>query len=365
MLADLLFQPTRIGSMQLGNRVVMAPMTRSLSPYGVPGENVAAYYARRAANSVGLIITEGTVVGHPASSNDVNVPRFYGEDALAGWARVVKEVHAVDGHIAAQLWHVGSVRKSIESPNPEVASVSPSGLRKPGTPYGGPMSDDEIEVVVGAFEQAARAAQTLGFDAVEIHGAHGYLIDQFLWDAMNVRADRYGGSISGRARFATEVVKACRYAVGPEFPIIFRLSQWKVQDYTARLVKSPAELNQLITPLAEAGVDLFHCSTRRYWEPEFPGSELNIAGWVKCLSAVPTITVGSVGRDPDALLPGSPDRAPITRADRLIEMLLNAEVDLVAVGRPLLADPEWARKVRDGRIDETIPFTPEVMSRLY
>src|SRR5690606_31751349 len=139
------------------------------------------------------------------------------------------------------------------------------------------------DAVVAAFAQAAADARALGFDAVEVHGAHGYLIDQFFWEGTNRRDDAYGGSIANRTRFAAEIIAAIRARVGADLPIILRFSQWKLQDYHARLVNSPTELEQFLTPLAEAGVDLFHCSTRRFWEPEFAGSDLTLAGWTRKL----------------------------------------------------------------------------------
>ena len=125
--ATALFRPFRSGPLVLRNRIVMAPMTRSFSPDGVPGPNVAAYYRRRAENEVGLIISEGTLVHHPAAGNDPNVPSFHGATALAGWAQVAAEVHAGGGRIMPQLWHVGSMRRQGDKPNIEAPPVAPSG----------------------------------------------------------------------------------------------------------------------------------------------------------------------------------------------------------------------------------------------
>ncbi len=157
-----------------------------------------------------------------------------------------------------------------------------------------PMS---IEEIIQAFATAALTAKKLGFDGIEIHGAHGYLIDQFFWEKTNQRQDKYSGNMKARSQFAVEIIKACRNAVGPDFPIIFRYSQWKMGSYQAKLTTTPEELATFLAPLVEAGVDIFHCSTRRYWEPEFSGSKLNLAGWIKKITGKPTITVGSVGLD--------------------------------------------------------------------
>lgn len=361
-----LFQPFTLKSLNLANRIVMAPMTRSRSPGGVPGPDVAAYYRRRAENEVGLIITEGTVIAHAAAGNDPAVPRFHGADALAGWAHVVKEVHAAGGRIMPQLWHIGSVRKAGQLPNPEAAPVSASGLFKPGRQVSPPATGREIAELIAAFAQGAADAHRLGFDGIEIHGAHGYLVDQFFWDGTNVRTDRYGGDIAARARFAAEVVAACRRATAPDFPIVLRFSQWKQQQYEARLATSPDELARFLSPLADAGVDMFHCSNRRFWEPEFEGSAMNLAGWTKRLSGKPVITVGSIGLDTDFLetYTGKAASTETSRIGRLIEMVADGEVDLVAVGRMLLADPAWARKLKDGRTADCVPYSRDALTTL-
>jgi 2,4-dienoyl-CoA reductase-like NADH-dependent reductase (Old Yellow Enzyme family) len=168
-----------------------------------------------------------------------------------------------------------------------------------------------------------------------------------------------------RTRFAAEIVKACRHAVGPDFPIILRMSQWKSSDYNAKLAANPEQLAQLLAPLVEAGVDIFHCSTRRFWEPEFEGSQLNFAGWVKKLTGKPTITVGSVGLDAEFLGAFRGKNAETADLDNLLVRLEQEEFDLVAIGRALLIDPEWAVKIRDGRTDELIPFNAEALRKLY
>lgn len=359
--AQALFKPFSHRGLALPNRIVMAPMTRNHSPGGVPGEDVAAYYARRAAGGVGLIITEGTVVDHSGSASSDTVPRFYGEDALAGWRRVAEAVHAAEGRIIPQLWHVGAQRALEDPPSPGTPPVSPSGI--PGV--SGPMTETDIAAVIDAFAEAAASAQRLGFDGVEIHGAHGYLIDQFLWDRTNQRTDAYGRGPEGRSRFAAEVVAACRRAVGPGFPLVFRLSQWKVTDFEARIADSPADLEALLAPLAEAGVDVFHCSSRRFWKPEFPGSDLGLAGWTKRITGIPAITVGSVGLDSDFLSSLTEGvGGEVSGLDGLLARLEAEEFDLVAVGRALLADPAWPRKVEDGRLDELVPFDASMLTRL-
>lgn len=367
MTANALFTPFRLGALELPSRVVMAPMTRSFSPNGVPHAGVVEYYRRRAAAGVGLIITEGTTVGHKAANGYANVPRFHGEGALAGWKQVVEAVHAEGGRIVPQLWHVGSVRRLGVEPDPQVPGYGPTGKIKDGVELVHEMSRQDIDEVIAAFAQAARDAQAIGMDGVEIHGAHGYLIDQFFWEGSNKRSDGYGGDLAARSRFAIELIAAVRAAVGPDFPVIFRFSQWKQQDYTARLVRTPEELEAFLRPLSAAGVDIFHCSTRRFWEPEFEGSELNLAGWVRQLTGKPTITVGSVGLSGSEFLQFFGNTDEVARpagVEGLLARLENQEFDLVAVGRALLVDPEWAAKIRDGRQEEILPFSREALKSL-
>ena len=365
MASDILFQPFALKALNLPNRIVMAPMTRSFSPGGVATEEVAAYYRRRAENGVGLIITEGTGVNRPASLNDPNIPRFHGEAELAAWKHVADEVHAGGGLIAPQLWHVGAVRARGEW-SPPGAYDSPSGLSSPGKKFGEPMSEEDVADAIRAFADAAAAAKAIGFDAIELHGAHGYLIDQFFWDGVNLREDAYGSAeLPGRARFATDILRAVRQAVGPDYPVIIRISQWKQQDFTVKLADTPKALEAWLGALVDAGADVLHCSQRRFWEPEFEGSDLNFAGWAKKLTGVPAITVGSVGLSGEFIASSGGEKSEPASLDRLEAMMERGDFELVAVGRALLQDPEWAVKVRDGRHGELQAFDRSAMATLY
>ena len=361
---DPLFRPFSLGSLSMRNRLVMAPMTRNRSPGGVPGQNVLEYYERRARAQVGLIITEGTTVGHASASGYRDVPEFHGREAIAGWRRIVEAVHAAGGAIAPQLWHVGSVRKGDD----EAPSVGPSAVPHPGRsddPPAHALSASEIEEIVTAFADSAGAAHNMGCDAIELHGAHGYLIDQFLWPATNLRHDEWGGDVTRRRRFAVEIVRACRAATSPDFTIIFRFSQWKLGAYRERLFHNPTELGAFVCGLRDAGVDIFHCSQRRFFEPEFDGSDLNLAGWTEQLSGCPSITVGSVGLSVDFLRTNTGRE---TDAADLYELRCRMEANefqLAAVGRALLADWQWVEKVQTGRMDEITVFRPEMREALY
>ncbi|TDH36059.1 NADH:flavin oxidoreductase [Pseudohoeflea suaedae] len=350
MSTDVLFQPFELKSLKLSNRLVMAPMTRNFAKNGVPGAAQEAYYEKRAKGGVGLILSEGTVIDRPASRNLPQIPFFHGEAALAGWKGVVDKVHAAGGKMGPQIWHTGSTRSGDWEP--EAAVESPSGLVAPDTPRGVAMTEEDIADTVAAFASAARDARDNGFDIVEIHGAHGYLIDQFFWGGTNTREDRYGGStIKERSRFAAETVAAVREAVGPDFPIALRVSQWKQQDYTVRLAETPDQMTDWLAPLVEAGADILHCSQRRFWVPEFPEIDgedgLNFAGWAKKLTGAATISVGSVGLSSEffGAFKGEPSAsAPV---DKLVSRMERGEFDLIAVGRALISDPEWPKKIRD------------------
>lgn len=363
-LAASLFTPFTLNRLTLPNRIVMAPMTRSQSPGGVPGPEVAAYYRRRAEHGVGLIISEGTAIAHPAAGMGPDIPLFHGEEALAGWAGVINDVHDAGGLMMPQLWHVGTARKPGTEPNPEAPPVGPSGITVTGEHVSEPLTEAEIADLVSAYARGAADAARLGFDGIELHGAHGYLIDQFFWSGTNKRTDRYGGDLVARTRFAVEIVRACRAATSPEFPILLRFSQWKIPVFDAKLATTPDELEAFLGPLVDAGVDLFHCSTRRFWEPEFADSPLNLAGWTKKLSGLPTMTVGSVGLDQEFMSGFAGQQAETAGLEALLGMIERGEADLASVGRALLVDAAWAEKVRDGRLDELMPFNPEALKTL-
>ncbi|GAB2556464.1 NADH:flavin oxidoreductase [Nocardia heshunensis] len=363
--AQLLSRPVVLNGLTVPNRIVMAPMTRMFSPGGIPGDDVRSYYARRAAAGVGLIVTEGTYVGHDSAGQSDRVPRFHGEDQLAGWAKVVADVHAAGGTIVPQLWHIGMVREQGQAPVPDAPAVGPSGIRVDGTePTGKAMTQADLDDVIAAFAEAAADAERIGFDGIELHGAHGYLLDQFLWSHTNRRTDSYGGDSVARTQFAAEIVAAVRAVVSPTFPVIFRYSQWKQEAYNARLAETPQELEAILAPLADAGVDAFHASTRRYWLPEFEDSDLNLAGWTKKLTGKTTITVGSVGLDGDFLRAFTGQGAPLGNLDNLLDRLERDEFDLVAVGRALLQDPDWAAKVLAGHTDALQPYDAAALNTL-
>lgn len=363
---SILFSPITLGRLILKNRIVMAPMTRSQSPNNIPTKEVVSYYKRRAEGGTGLIISEGTFINHPVANGYPDVPAFYG-DALNMWREVVNEVHASNAKIMPQIWHTGTMRIEGSTPNPKMLSVGPMDKFTNETQTAKAMSQQDINEVIQAFTQAAMDAKELGFDGVEIHGAHGYLIDEFLWNKSNQRTDNYGGSLENRVRLASEIVSSIRKAVGKEFPIVFRFSQWKAMDYDAKIAENPDELTTILLALVDAGVDIFHASQRRFWEPAFKGSELSLAAWTKKITKKPVISVGNVGIDKALDVSLFEGKQIFTKPESLTlveEKLQNEEFDLIAVGRALLADPNWSNKMRDNEMDKVTSFSSDSLATL-
>lgn len=367
-----LFQPFRLRNLELKNRIVFPPMGLEVCHDGVPGDDSAEYYARRAAGGASLVITEGAYIDHPSSGDNPLLGRFHGETAFAGWRNVAAKVHAAGAYVVPELWHVGLIYRGPDLLTggevrfrPELGQVSPSGFIAPGKKVCEGMSQKQIDEVIECYGKGAAKARELGFDGIELHGAHGYLIDQFFWSALNKRSDRYGGDPRSRGRFAAELIAECRRHLDPGMPIILRISQFKLVDYDAGIADTPRELEQLLAPCVEAGVDLFDCSQRRFWEPTFEGSDLNLAGWTKKLTGVPTITIGSVGLDADMLASlgqGQMANCNLASLDQLMERFDRGEFDLVAVGRAMIAEPDWPQIVRRGELDRLKPFSPHSLA---
>ncbi|MBB3390129.1 N-ethylmaleimide reductase [Rhizobium sp. BK275] len=220
-----LFQPTQIGDIALKNHIVMAPLTRNRSPGAIPNDLNVEYYRQRA--TAGLIITEATAITHQGQGY-ANVPGLYSKEALDGWKRVTNAVHAEGGKIVVQMWHVGRISHTELQPNGGKPVSSTNRIAKAKTYLvnadgTGAFTDtsepraleaSEIPGIIEDYRKAARAAIDAGFDGVEIHGANGYLLDQFMRDGVNDRTDEYGGSIENRARFTFQVVEAVTREIG-------------------------------------------------------------------------------------------------------------------------------------------------------
>ena len=264
-----LFEPTAIGTLNLPNRIVMAPMTRSRAtqPGDVPNAMMAEYYAQRA--SAGMIITEATQIS-PEGKGYSFTPGIHSEEQVAGWKLVTDAVHAAGGRIVLQLWHVG--RMSHESFHPDGKPVAPSAIAPgaqvwiadPETGKGGmvdcPMPRallmEEIARVIDDYRKAAENAKAAGFDGVEIHAANGYLIDEFLRSTSNHRTDRYGGSVENRIRFAVEVAETVSEVMGAD-RTGFRFSPFITQRGMDD-AEAPATILTLARELDRIGLAYIH-----------------------------------------------------------------------------------------------------------
>lgn len=372
-----MFSPIEIAGLELPNRVVMAPMTRSFcGDSGVPDEAVAKYYAARAAGGCGLIITEGTVVNMTDARGYGGVPSICNDAQQAGWRRVTDAVHQAGGKIAIQLWHTGRLghSRTMRGAQP----IAPSAVAAAGMfrdfgdsetliteiPYERPqaMSLEQIERVCGEFAAAAGRAKAAGFDAVELHGANGYLIHAFLHTETNQRVDEFGGDVAGRSQFAVRVIRAVKAAIG-ELPLCIRLSQFAVNDYQWITWVDQAPLQECLLLLKAAGLDLVHSSSYRLEAPAFDDGE-SFASALKRLSGLPTIGSGGVTYSNTTGESFAGEVAELADPLAAEQALTQGECDMVAVGRAMIANPDWASKVGAGKWRELLPFHAGMLGSL-
>jgi 2,4-dienoyl-CoA reductase-like NADH-dependent reductase (Old Yellow Enzyme family) len=385
---DPLLKSMKIRDVEFPNRLILSPMTRGASPNGVPSPDVASYYRRRAEGGVGAIFTESVFVEDKGTMGKFDLeggddkktgwPLMFTDAALEGWRRVVDEVHAAGSLIFPQLMHLGIQRTPAKGQAwSDIHLSSPSGLW--GTPEQiavldedkakalncpeKAMTEEEILAVIEAFAAAAANAVSVGFDGIALHGGHGYLIDNFMRRETNVRTDKWGGDHIGRMRFAVELVRAVRQAIGDGVPISFRFSQWTHHDVDAMLTKTPKELQDILEMLAAAGVDIFEASARDFRDAVYEGSDLNISGWSRGLTDKPVVMVGGTGvrreRHESALKPPQ----VVDNVDEIMERFARGEFDFLAIGRALLNDPNWLQRARMG--EPFLPFNPDCLKMGY
>lgn len=336
-----LFEPISIRSMQLKNRYVMPPMvTNYAGGDGSVTERLIDYHVARARGGVGLIMVEASYVRADGRGffHEVGIHK---DELIPGLRRLVDEVHAAGAKIGIQIFHAG---RQTSSAITGVQPVAPSAVCCPviqEIPRELPV--DEIHELVDAFGQAANRAKLAGFDTVEIHGAHGYLIAAFFSPFSNRRLDEYGGSLTGRTRFAVEVVRKVREAVGPDYPIFFRISGAEFVEGGITLVESRAAIPILI----EAGIDALDVSAGNYATP---------GGLI-----VAPMDVQQAVLTPLAQGIKEVSSVPVMVADRIHDPLIAEQViqtgqaDLIGIGRALLTDPELPDKAQRGEIDEIFP----------
>ena len=333
------FEPGKIGNLELKNRLVVSAMSSHMgNPDGTPNEAVNAYLVAKVKGGWGLVFTEDLGVTKDAGSDPV-VGSLWSDDQVPAWTETVRQVHAAGGLMGAQIYHAGRQR-SLKAY--DTHPVAPSALKEPTEPYvPRALTVEEIHDLVKAFGEAAARAKRCGFDCVEIHGAHGYLINQFMSTFSNKRTDEYGGTLANRMRFALEVIAAVREAVGADYPVIFRFNTC---DYVEGGIELP-EAIVMAKMLEEAGVDALHCTQGMFTSKEAiiaPGfvPVMHYAENAATIKKSVKIPVLAVGRYNDIYMSEA--------------MLRDEKADFIVMARASLADPELPNKAKAGKIDEII-----------
>lgn len=336
-----LLTPVALGGLTLSNRLVVAPMTRvSATADGRPTPRMGTYYRCFAEGGFGLVISEGIYTDKAFSQGYLHQPGLSDESQVAAWREVVEGVHDAGGKMIAQLMHAGALSQG----NPHRPhTVGPSAVLPKGKqmefyrgagPYQVPleMSLAEIEDAIAGFSNAALNAKRAGFDGVEVHGANGYLLDQFLTEGVNLRTDAYGGDVGSRIGLTAQVITAVREAVGPNLLVGVRISQGKVNHFEHRWSGREADARIIFESVAQAGSDYVHTTEFEAWRPAFADGGQSLAALAKAHSGLPLIANGSLHETPHA-----------------VEMVAHGEADLVSLGRGALTHADFPARLRGGQ----------------
>lgn len=330
---ECLFEENYIGTMKLKNRLIVPAMsTRFVGEDGKATEQFIAYHEARARGGWALVITENFRIDEGVGVKK-ELPGLWRDDQIDGYRRLTERIHRAGGRICAQIYHAG---RNTHSGITGVHNVAPSPICDPSNreiPH--ELTAVEIKAIEGRFADAALRARMAGFDAVELHGAHGYLIAQFLSPFSNRRTDRYGGTLENRARFAVETVRAVKERAGEDYPVLFRISATEFMDQGMNVEQAKA----VCRLLEQAGADAINCSqsgpaTFYNTVPSFyvpAGAFVELAGEIRKVVSIPVATVGRIN---------SPQLAE--------EAILSGKADLVAMGRASVADPGLPEKIRAG-----------------
>ncbi|MDC3418323.1 NADH:flavin oxidoreductase [Aquibacillus salsiterrae] len=340
-MSETLFSKIKIGNVTIDNRIGLAPMTRtSATATGLATENMAQYYANFARGGFGLVITEGTYTDEAYSQGYLNQPGIATKEQTEAWKKVVKAVHQEGSKIVLQLMHAGALSQGNRF---KEQSIGPSAIKPKGEKlsfYGGEgefstpkeMTEEDISQVIQGFVTSAKNAKEAGFDGVEIHGANGYILDQFLTDYTNERQDQYGGSTENRMRLLIEVVQAVREAVGQDYPVGIRIGQAKVNDPDHKWKNGEADAEIIFSQLGEANVDYIHIPEPKATEPAFGESGPTLVELVKKYGNTIAIANGSL-EDPQLAK----------------NLLAEGKADIVTIGKGALSNQDWPKKVLNGQ----------------
>ncbi|MEA3469798.1 MAG: NADH-dependent flavin oxidoreductase [Thermodesulfobacteriota bacterium] len=337
MKSDKLFTQFQIKDFQLKNRIGVAPMTRmSAAADSIPRQDVLDFLIRRAKNGVSLVYTEAIVTDYESAQGYPGQARMLAQPQIDAWRPVVEEIQKQGALAIMQMFHCG--RMAWPEVNPANRIIAPSAITpkqdNPMTesPYPMPetMSRFDIEHVIAGFVETAKGAVEAGFDGIEIHGAHGYLINQFLSPYSNKRTDSYGGSVENRYRFAHEVIQAVDKVVPDDRLLIFRISNWGVADMEVSLFDTKEEYQQIIRLLSNEPIDAISVSTYEYQQKAL-GSDKNMAQLTREVTELPIMICGGIY-----------DR--VSAEDAL------KDADIVLSGKSLLLNPNWVEDVRGDKI---------------
>ncbi|WP_409250744.1 NADH:flavin oxidoreductase [Bacillus sp. SCS-153A] len=348
MTNNQLFSTTSIKGISLENRIGLAPMTRtSATPEGLATEDMAQYYTNFAKGGFGFILTEGTYTDDKYSQGYRNQPGIINNEQIDAWKKVTESVKQQGAKIFMQLMHAGALSQGNRFTS---ETAGPSAVKPKGEQlgfYGGSgefampkeMTETDIEDVIKGFVDGAKNAKEAGFDGIEIHGANGYVLDQFLTDYTNQREDEYGGSLENRLRLPIQVIKAVREAVGDEYPVGIRLSQAKVNDGEHKWKGGESDAEMIFSKIDEAGVDYIHIAEPDAASPAFGETGPSLIELVKKYTDTVVIANGSLG-DPKA-------------AEAVLQ---DGKADIVTIGKAALANQDWANKVKEGTDLEDFDF---------
>ncbi|MEH7521263.1 NADH:flavin oxidoreductase [Priestia megaterium] len=365
----LLFKNVTLGNITLNNRIGVAPMARVSATFeGLATTQMVSYYTSFARGGFGLIITEAIYTDDKYSQGYLNNPGLINEEQTQAWKKVVDSVHQAGAKIFAQIMHAGALSQGNRFIHETIgpSTVQPKGKQMEFYEGKGlyripkEATQQELSEVINGFVNTAKRAKTAGFDGVEIHGANGYLLDQFLTDYTNRRTDEYGGSTENRVRLLVEVSKAVREAVGQDFTLGIRISQGKVNDYNYKWAGKEKDAEIIFSQLGSAGLDFIHVTEYKAWQPAFPkdeetiitnsgldNSDLSLAALAKKYGKVCVIANGHL-EDP-------------VKAKEIIE---KGEADIITLGKGALANHDWVNKVKNGepltKFDEEKVLRPDV-----
>ncbi len=331
-----IFSPFKLKHHTLKNRTGVAPMTRMSSPgQSIPRQDVLDFLVTRAKNGAGMVYTEAIVTDYESAQGYPNQSRLVTQQQIDAWKPVTDAIREHGALSICQVFHCGRMAWTEVNPANRVIAPSPIAPKQENPltdlPYPVPeeMSQFDIEHVISGFAETAKGVVEAGFDGIEIHAAHGYLVNQFLSPYSNQRADEYGGSVENRYRFAHEVIQAVRKVVPQDRLLIVRISNWGIADMEISLFENKAEWQEIIRKLSEEPIDAISVSTYDYQEKVF-GTDQNMSQITREVTDLPLMICGKIY-----------DRASAEDALK--------DADIVLSGKSMLLNPNWVEDVRAGK----------------